>query len=134
MALTDARAETRLPAQDLSRARQWYADKLGLHPTEERPGALRYETAAGVFCLYLSAGASEGTFTQLAFGVDDLPAEVAELRRRGVEFHEYDLPGLRTTDGIARIAGNYPSKGSGELGAWFTDSEGNVIGLGQALL
>ena len=53
-----------------------------------------------------------------------------ELRARGVEFEEYDLPGLRTVDGIAEICGNYPSKGTGERGAWFRDSEGNLLGIG----
>lgn len=133
MALIAARTETRLPAQDLDRARQWYADKLGLQPAEERPGALRYKTASGAFCLFLSAGRSDGTFTQMAFEVDDLRAEISELRRRGVQFHDYELPGLVTKDGIAEIDGNYPSKGSRELGSWFHDSEGNLLGLGQAL-
>jgi catechol 2,3-dioxygenase-like lactoylglutathione lyase family enzyme len=131
--LVDARAETRLPAQDLERARRWYADKLDLQPTEERPGALRYDTASGVFCLVLSTGTSRGEFSQLAFTVDDLRATVSRLRQRGVDFHEYRLPGLTTVDGIAEIAGNYPSKGTGELGAWFQDSEGNLLGLGQPL-
>jgi catechol 2,3-dioxygenase-like lactoylglutathione lyase family enzyme len=133
MTLTDAPAEARLPARDLERARRWYADKLGLHPSEQRPGGLRYETASGAFCLYASHGASEGTFTQLAFTVADLRGEIAELRARGVVFDEYDLPGLRTSDGVVEIEGNYPSKGTGELGAWFRDSEGNLIGIGQVL-
>ena len=47
MALTDARIEARLPAQDLDRARAFYADKLGLEPVEERPGGLRYRTPPG---------------------------------------------------------------------------------------
>ena len=34
-------AATRLPAQDLDRARRWYLEKLGVRPTEERPGGLR---------------------------------------------------------------------------------------------
>ena len=133
MALTDARVEARLPAQDLDRARRWYADKLGLEPAEERDGGLRYECASGVFCLFASAGATEGAFTQLAFAVSDIDAQVAELRRRGVVFEEYDLPGLRTVDGIADITGNYPSKGTCERGAWFRDSEGNMLGMGQSL-
>ena len=133
MALANARTEARLPAKDLQRARRWYADKLGLHAPEERTGGLRYQTAAGAFCLFLSAGSSTGAFTQLAFDVDDLPGEVAELRARGVEFHDYHLPSLNTTDGIAEIDGNYPSKGARELGAWFNDSEGNLLGIGQAL-
>jgi hypothetical protein len=44
------------------------------------------------------------------------------------------VPGLETRDSIARVAGNYPSKGGvGELAAWFRDSEGNLLGLGQPL-
>jgi hypothetical protein len=47
-------------------------------------------------------------------------------------FEEYDFPGLRTVDGIAEVEGNYPSKGGiGERAAWFRDSEGNLLGLGE---
>jgi len=124
-------SETRLPAQDLERARRWYAEKLGLQPAEERDGGLRYRLASGGFCLFASAGASDGSFTQLAFTVADIDTEVAELHRRGVTFEEYDRPGIRTVGGIADIEGNYPSKGSGERAAFFRDSEGNMIGMGQ---
>jgi hypothetical protein len=64
-------------------------------------------------------------------GVVDIEATVAALKARGVVFEEYDLPGLKTVNGIAEIVGNYPSKGVGEKGAWFRDSEGNLLGLGQ---
>ena len=131
MALTDAHVETRIPARDLDRARRWYAEKLGLEPVEERPGGLRYECGGTVFCLFASAGAAAGAFTQMAFYVDDLETEVAELRGRGVVFEEYELPGMRTVGGIADIDGNYPSKGTRERGAWFRDSEGNMLGVGQ---
>jgi catechol 2,3-dioxygenase-like lactoylglutathione lyase family enzyme len=132
--LNDGRVATRIPVQDLDRARSFYAQKLGLEPTEERPGGLRYRCASGEFALFESAGASPGTFTQMAWEVDDLDAAVAELRERGVVFEEYDLPGLTTVDGIATVAGNYPSKGGkGERGAWFRDSEGNMLGMGQRL-
>jgi hypothetical protein len=68
----------------------------------------------------------------MALEVDDLRAAMDELERRGVVFEEVDLPGLKTVDGIAEIQGNYPSKGAtSELGAWFRDSEGNMLGLGQ---
>src|SRR5438477_11308560 len=130
--LEDGGASTRLPAQDLDRARAFYAEKLGLAPLEERPGGLLYRCAAGEFVLFDSAGAPSGTHTQMAWQVDDIEATVAELKARGVVFEEYDLPGLRTVDGIADIEGNYPSKGAtGERGAWFHDSEGNLIGVGQ---
>jgi catechol 2,3-dioxygenase-like lactoylglutathione lyase family enzyme len=133
MTLTGARIEPRLPARDLDRARSWYHAKLGLDPVEQRPGALRYAVSGGVFCLFLSAGHSEGSFTQLCLEVDDLATEVDALRARGVEFHDYQTSRLTTTGGIAQIEGNYPSKGTGELGAWFHDSENNLIGLAQTL-
>ena len=122
---------TRLPCQDLERARAWYADKLGLHPVEERPGGLRYHCGGTVFALFASAGAPSGQHTQMAWTVADLDAAVAAMRARGVVFEEYDLPGLRTVDGVTEVEGNYPSEGSGERAAWFRDSEGNLIGMGQ---
>jgi catechol 2,3-dioxygenase-like lactoylglutathione lyase family enzyme len=132
--LQNARVATRLPTQDLDRARRFYAEKLGLEPADERPGGLLYRFANGEFALYMSAGTAPGTFTQLAFEVDDLGAVAAELKQRGVVFEDVDVPGLETTDGIAEVQGNYPSKGSsGERAAWFRDSEGNLLGLGQPL-
>jgi catechol 2,3-dioxygenase-like lactoylglutathione lyase family enzyme len=132
--LENAKIATRLPAQGLERARAFYAEKLGLEPIEERPGGLRYRCANGEFGLFESAGASPGTFTQMGWEVDDIEATVAALRERGVEFEEVDLPGLRTVDGIAEVAGNYPSKGGkGERAAWYRDSEGNMLGIGQPI-
>lgn len=125
---------TRLPAQDLQRARRFYADKLGLEPIEERPGGLRYHCGSGEFALFESTGVPSGEHTQMAWDVDDLDAAVSELRRRGVVFEDFDLPGLRTVDGIAEVSGHYPSKGRiGERAAWFRDSEGNLLGIGQPI-
>jgi hypothetical protein len=67
----------------------------------------------------------------MGWEVDDIEATVRDLRARGVVFEEYNLPGLETVDGIADIGGNYPSKGIGERGAWFRDSEGNLLAIGQ---
>lgn len=133
MALTDATAETRLPVQDLDRARRWYADKLDLHPAEERDGGLMYRCAAGTFCLFTSGGASDASFTQLALNVDDIAAEVAALKQRGVVFEDYDDPDFPMVDNIVEVADNYPSKGTRERGAFFRDSENNMIALGQSL-
>src|SRR5215211_4627075 len=132
--LEDARVATRIPVQDLDRARRFYAEKLGLEPSEERPGGLLYRCAGGEFALFDSAGGSPGTFTQMAWDVDDIEATVAELKARGVVFEEVDLPGLRTVDGIAEVSGNYPSKGGkGERAAWFRDSEDNMLGIGEPI-
>jgi catechol 2,3-dioxygenase-like lactoylglutathione lyase family enzyme len=125
---------TRLPAQDLQRARAFYAEKLGLEPSEERPGGLLYRCARGEFALFESAGAASGSHTQMGWEVEDIEETVAELRGRGVAFEEFDFPGLRTIDGIAEVEGNYPSKGGkGERAAWFRDSEGNLLGIGQPI-
>jgi catechol 2,3-dioxygenase-like lactoylglutathione lyase family enzyme len=129
--LRNGRVATRLPAQDLARAREFYAEKLGLEPAEERDGGLRYVCPGGEFALFESAGSAAGDHTQMAWEVEDIEATVRELSARGVVFEQYDLPGLRTVDGIAEIEGNYPSKGSGERGAWFRDSEGNMLAIGE---
>jgi catechol 2,3-dioxygenase-like lactoylglutathione lyase family enzyme len=132
--LSTGRTATRLPAQDLQRARRFYAEKLGLEPVDERPGGLLYRCASGEFALFESTGRPSGEHTQMGWEVDDIEATVAELRRRGVVFEEVDVPGLRTVDGIADVAGNYPSKGAvGERAVWFRDSEGNLLGIGQPI-
>ncbi len=106
--LADSHVAARLPAQDLQRARRFYADKLGLSPAEERPGGLRYQCKAGAFSLFASAGKPSGAHTQMAFQVDDLAATVAALRARGVVFEEYDLPGLKTVNGSSTPPNNCP--------------------------
>jgi len=131
--LRDAtKTATRLPAQDLDRARAFYAAKLGLEPADERPGGILYRVGDTEFALFASGGRATGDHTQMGFEVEDIEATVAELKARGVVFEEVDVPGLRTRHGIADIDGNYPSKNaSGERGAWFHDSEGNLLGIGQ---
>src|SRR3954453_13606393 len=104
--LQNARTATRLPAQDLERARRFYAEKLGLEPVDERPGGLLFRCGGGEFALFQSSGASPGTFTQMGGEVDDIDATVRELRERGVVFEEVDRPGFETVDGIAEISGN----------------------------
>ena len=132
--LQNSSVATRLPAQDLQRAKRFYFEKLGLSPTEERPGGARYVCGGSEFALFQSAGKPSGAHTQMGWQVEDIEKTVQELRSRGVVFEEYDVPGLKTVNGIADVAGNYPSKGGiGERGAWFKDSEGNLIGIGQPI-
>ncbi|MFF1718081.1 VOC family protein [Streptomyces sviceus] len=130
--LARGRVATRLPAQDLDRARRFYAEQLGLEPVDERPGGLLYRCGGTDFALFQSTGASPGTFTQMGWEVDDIETAVSRLRERGVVFEEVDVPGLRTKNGIADVDGNYPSKNArGERAAWFRDSEGNLLGIGE---
>ncbi len=132
--LQDSNVSARIPARDLERAKSFYSEKLGLDPVEERPGGVRYRCGSGHFSLFQSSGSPSGTHTQMAWEVDDIESVVEDLRRRGVTFEEYDLPGLKTKNGIAEITGNYPSRGGvGEKAAWFKDSEGNILGIGQPI-
>lgn len=112
-----------IPAQDLQRARTFYEEKLGLKPTEERPEGLIYGAGGAGFLLFESSGQASGTHTQMSFEVDDLDSMVEQLRRNGLVFEEYDMPGFKTVDGIAEI--------EGERGAWFKDSEGNLLAIGE---
>jgi predicted enzyme related to lactoylglutathione lyase len=121
--LANSDVNAMIPAQDLERAKSFYADQLDIKPIEERPEGLRYRCGNGGFLLFESSGAASGDHTQMGWDVDDLEATVEELRGRGVVFEEYDLPGFKTVNGIAEIAG--------AKGAWFKDSEGNLLAIGQ---
>jgi catechol 2,3-dioxygenase-like lactoylglutathione lyase family enzyme len=113
-----------IPARNLGRAQAWYADKLGLTAAQEEPEALLYRS--GVDRLFLLFSSSDAGTAQHQLGariVEDLAAEVAEMRGRGVVFEEYDQPGLRTVDGIATTPVG--------KAAWFRDSEGNVLTITQ---
>lgn len=127
-----ARAVTKLPAQDLDRARRFYRDRLGLEPVEEREGGLRYVCGNTEFHIFSSSGAASGRSTQLGFEVEDIDHVVADLRARGLAFESFDLGNLKVTDQIVAVPNNYPSKGMGERGAFFFDSEGNLLAVGQA--
>lgn len=122
--LSELPIHTALPATDMERARRFYAERLGLVPEVELPDGLFYRCGAGTrFLLFPSGGASSGAHTQMTWNTDDIEGEVAALQARGVVFEEYDTPDLKTVNGVATIA---ESKG-----AWFKDSEGNLLALGQ---
>ncbi|QRP50200.1 VOC family protein [Amycolatopsis sp. FDAARGOS 1241] len=131
--LDAARAITKLPAQDLARARQFYRDRLGLEPVEERAGGLRYVCGETEFHVFQSTGAASGASTQIGFEVDDIDAVVTDLRARGVRFEPFDIAGFDVRDDIVTVPGHYPSKGIAERGAFFRDSEGNLLAIGQAI-
>jgi len=121
--LKSARVLATIPTQDLNRAKQFYADKLGLTPTEETPAGLVYQMDDGTgFLLFVSSGKASGGHTQMALDVDDIQAEVKELKARGVQFEDYDFPGLKTVDSIADVGST--------KAAWFKDGDGNLVAIG----
>jgi catechol 2,3-dioxygenase-like lactoylglutathione lyase family enzyme len=121
--LSSAVVNAVVAASDIDRARAFYRDKLGLEPTVDQEGGLIYMCNGSWFLLYPSASAGTNRATAMGFVVDDLAAEMAALRDRGVEFLEYDFPEFTTVGGIA--------EGEGQRFAWFADSEGNIIALTQ---
>ena len=99
--LRDFRIHPLLATSDAVRARAWYADKLGLEPVFEREGQLVYSVPPTVFTVYHTPSAGTAQNTVAVWTVDDLRAEMARLRARGVTFEELDFgPDDRTVDGI----------------------------------
>jgi predicted enzyme related to lactoylglutathione lyase len=125
--LNNSRVEANIPAADLSRARDYYASTLGLTPIRDVAGVnLVYETAGGTrFNIYETAYAGQAGHTIAQFHVDDLDAEVHDLKAKGVTFEVYDMPGVQWDGEIASL---------GDVGraAWFKDSEGNTLCIDQA--
>jgi len=122
--LAHARSHAALPAADLDRARHFYEDVLGLTPDDERSGGVLYATAGGSrFLVFPSSGQPSGTHTQMGFQVADIEAEVADLKRRGVTFEAYDMPGFDAATSIATFPGG--------RSAWFKDTEGNLLGVAE---
>ena len=125
----DSKVAARCSVQDLQRAKAFYAEKLGLEPSEERPGGLLYRCGEGEFVLFESVGSASGAHTQMSWEVEDIEATVEWLRVRGVVFEEYDFPDLKTVNDIAEVRdseGNLFGKG-----AWFRDTEGNLLGINR---
>jgi catechol 2,3-dioxygenase-like lactoylglutathione lyase family enzyme len=120
---SERRVATMIPASDIERAKKWYADTLGLKPTSEDPTGVQYRLGEGTeFWVYPSEFAGTNQATVMGFLAKDLQAEMDDLKRKGVTFEEYDIPGVKTVDGIAEM-------GPGERAAWFKDSEGNILAL-----
>ena len=61
--------------------------------------------------------------TAAPFLVEDIEEEVNELKRKGIAFEEYDMPGLKIKGGIATVGQ--------DASAWFKDSEGNILAVTQ---
>jgi catechol 2,3-dioxygenase-like lactoylglutathione lyase family enzyme len=121
--LRDQEIVTILPAEDMDRARRFYEETLGFEPESVDPAGVYYRSGPARFSVYPTQFAGTSQHTQAGWLVDDVRKTVVELRERGVEFQEYDSPGLKTEGGIADLGS--------ELAAWFKDTEGNTIGVFQ---
>jgi catechol 2,3-dioxygenase-like lactoylglutathione lyase family enzyme len=123
--LKDQKAHAALPVADLAKAKAFYFETLGFDDIEtENEGAVMINAAGGTrFILFATPNIERGGHTELGFTVNDIEAEVADLKSRGVVFAEYDMPGFKTVGGIADTPPN--------RAAWFIDPDGNTVGLIQ---
>ena len=113
-----------LLATDLDASRDFYRDKIRLQLVSESPNAVTFKCGGGhQLAITKSTVGTADEQTQAAWRVNDLEQEIAALRSRGVEIQEYDLPGLKTIDGIADI-------GFARM-SWFIDPGKNCLGIMQ---
>ncbi len=125
--LSSSRVEANIPAGDLKRARDFYADALGLTPSREFEGVqMSYRTDGGTtFNVYQTEYAGQAGHTIAQFHVDDIESDVRDLKAKGVAFEVYDgMPGVEWNGEIASVAGMGKA-------AWFKDSEGNILCIDQ---
>jgi len=123
--LQDSPMYSYIPAKDVARARQFYEGKLGFRVKEVMNGGVVYASAGGTACfLYPTPNAGTSQASQAFWDVKDIEAEVAELKRRGVTFENYGMPGT-DANGITTAGG--------AKAAWFKDSEGNIMAIIQTV-
>jgi len=114
-----------LPFEGLARAKDFYGKKVGLKLKAGSPkmGWLEFGAAKGTTIQLFESDSKKSEDTAATFTVRNLEKEMAELRKRGVEFEDYDLPGIKTVDGVATMGKT--------KAAWFKDPGGNVIAVVQ---
>ena len=109
---------------NLAETKAFYHDQLGLQVLDENEEAITFRCGgqSSIAVTKSTVGTSDEQ-TQAGWFVPDLEAELAELRSRGVAIQEYDMPGLKTTDGVADLGF--------ALAAWIVDPHKNALGILQ---
>lgn len=124
--LASAEVAAIVPVSDIDRAVEFYGDVLGLELQARRQDLpenreAEFRAGNGTLLAYESVGAGQSRHTVAGFRVEDLDSVVSGLRERGVTFEEYDLPNLKTENGIAAV---------GDVrAAWCRDPDGNIIAI-----
>ena len=120
--LGKADATPMIAVKDIDRAKQFYSNKLGLKPVNEMGDELFMLKSGGTTLnVYKSEFAGTNKATALTFDVDDIDAEVRELKDKGIAFEHYDVQGLKADGDIY--------SGEGMRTAWFKDPDGNILSL-----
>jgi catechol 2,3-dioxygenase-like lactoylglutathione lyase family enzyme len=121
--LTNSPVAATLPFDGLEAAKKFYTEKLGLELVagSVEDGWMKFQAGEGTAISVFQSDSEKSGDTAAAFEVPDLAKEMAALRKKGIVFEEYDLPGIKTVDGVANM--------DGHKGAWFKDPGGNILGL-----
>jgi len=84
--LTQAPLTTILPVKDMDRAREFYQNRLGLTPEGARPdGKFLFRCNGGAtLALFPKPEGTKAEHTAVSFVVDDIVAEIRDLKTRGV--------------------------------------------------
>ena len=115
-------AVANLAVRDIGRARDFYTGVLGLIEVDKEGEELIVLKSGETYVnVYHSEYAGTNKATAVTWQVDDIAAEVADLRARGVTFEHYDMPGLA-------LEGDVHS-GYGMKVAWFKDPDGNILNI-----
>jgi catechol 2,3-dioxygenase-like lactoylglutathione lyase family enzyme len=119
--LTEARIMAIVPTTDLERAKAFYGETLGLNEVPaSTPGRWAIYRCGGDTLLEVYERSTvDAEHTLASWEVSDVRAAVDELRERGVRFEDYDLPTIKTEDGVA-TTGDFRE-------AWFRDPDGNIL-------
>jgi predicted enzyme related to lactoylglutathione lyase len=122
----DTHAFSGFSVDNLSKAKAFYGDLLGLEVTGEMGNMiLRLHLADGhSVVIYEKPNHQPATFTILNFEVPNIEKAVNDLKSKGVKFESYDFPGLKTDE-------DNISRGNGPTVAWFTDPAGNILSVIQ---
>jgi catechol 2,3-dioxygenase-like lactoylglutathione lyase family enzyme len=121
--LGDKRTYTTIPVSDLERARQFYEATLGLKADMVTEGGVMYSSGGTQFFVYPSAFKASG-HSQMSWLVDDIKAETAALKAKGIDFENFNVPGVETVDGISAVGPNIWT-------AYFRDPDGNLLFMTQ---
>lgn len=126
--LANSRIRPTIPVVDLNRAKRFYETTLGLKPVvsvnnDSTTDIALFECGYGTHIELYQRSASKAEHTLATFEVSDIEGDVNALRAKGVVFEEYDMPEIKTQNGIA-------TQGSVKA-AWFKDSEGNILCIHQ---
>jgi catechol 2,3-dioxygenase-like lactoylglutathione lyase family enzyme len=122
--LGNSRVHPVLLSTDLTQTRHFYHDKLGLEILVENQVLVEFRCGGGTkLVVTKSTTGTADSQTQIRWEVEDIRGELDELRSRGVIIEEYDLPGLKTENGIADMGFAWI--------AWVIDPGRNVLAIAE---